>query len=105
MAAPFIGSPWAFDLNVGRGSEEQWIYRRDALVTRLWDTAELRTVWCSVSGPRPSTSLQSKDLRPKDHADAERVIPVLDKRERAFIAVHLVADHPWHRFLTTVTNG
>jgi hypothetical protein len=99
-------SPWAFDLNVGRGSEEQWIYRLDALVTRLWDTAVLRTrSGVPYLAPDLQLLFKSKDLRPKDHADAERVIPVLDKRERAFIAVHLVADHPWHRFLTTVTNG
>ncbi|HSL25694.1 MAG TPA: hypothetical protein VLA54_05365 [Acidimicrobiia bacterium] len=48
---------------------------------------------------------KSRDLRPKDHADAKRVTPVLDKRQRAFLTAHLVADHPWHRLLKTMPNG
>jgi hypothetical protein len=33
------------------------------------------------------------------------VIPVLDHREQVFLAVHLVADHPWQRLLTKAKNG
>jgi hypothetical protein len=99
-------SPWAFDLTVGEGNEREWIYRRDASVKRPWETAVLRTrSGVPYLAPELQLLFKSKDLRSKDHADAERVIPTLDHRERAFLAVHLVADHPWHRFLTSVTNG
>lgn len=75
-------------------------------MNRPWETAVLRTrLRVPYLAPALQLLFKSKDLRPKDHVDAERVIPALDHRERAFLAVHLVADHPWHRFLTTVTNG
>lgn len=99
-------SAWVFDLTVGEGNEGQWIYRRDASVTRPWETAVLRTrSGIPYLAPELQLLFKSKDPRPKDHTDAQRVIPVLNKRQRAFLAVHLVADHPWHRFLRTVTNG
>jgi hypothetical protein len=99
-------SPWVFDLTVSEGNEGQWIYRRDASVTRPWETAVLRTrSGVPYLAPELQLLFKSKDPRPKDHADAERMIPALHNRERAFLAVHLVADHPWHRILTAVTNG
>lgn len=99
-------SPWAFDLTVGEGNEGEWIYRRDASVNRPWETAVLRTrSGVPYLAPELQLLFKSKDLRPKDHADAERVIPVLDDRERLFLAVHLVADHPWQRLLTNAKSG
>jgi hypothetical protein len=75
-------------------------------MNRPWETAVLRTrSGVPYLAPELQLLFKSKDLRPKDHADAERVIPVLDDRERLFLAVHLVADHPWQRLLTNAKNG
>lgn len=95
------GGLWAFDLTVGEGNEGEWIYRRDPSVNRPWATAVLRT-GSGVPYLAPDLQLlfKSEDPRPQDHADAERVIPVLDDPGQAFLAVRLAADHPWQRLLT-----
>lgn len=93
-------SPWRFDLTVGAGTSRKWVYRRDQSVTRPWDRAVLK----SASGvPYLAPDLQllftAKHPRPKDHVDAERVIPTLDGEARRFLTNHLSPEHPWQRLL------
>lgn len=93
-------SPWRFDLTVGPCTPQDWVYRRDPSVTRPWNHAVLQ----SQSGvPYLAPDLQllfkAKHPRPKDHIDAERVIPVLDSQARSFLAQHLSPEHPWQRLL------
>ena len=95
------GSPWRFDLTVGSGTARKWVYRRVQSVTRPWSRAVLK----SVSGvPYLAPDLQllfkAKHPRPKDHVDAEMVIPFLDSGARRFLTDRLSPEHPWQRLLT-----
>ncbi len=66
-------APWILDVTIGEGSNESWIYRRDAAVQLPWDSAVL--------------------------VDAAEVIPTLNASQRDFLACQLAADHPWQRLL------
>lgn len=92
--------PWRFDLTVGSGIPREWVYRRDRSVTRPWNRAVLKS---SSGVPYLAPDLQllfkAKHTRPKDHVDAERVIPTLDGEARRFLADHLSPEHPWQRLL------
>lgn len=92
--------PWRFDLTVGAGNAKGWVYRRDRSVTRLWNRAVLK----SSSGlPYLAPDLQllfkAKHPRPKDHVDAQQVIPTLDGEARRFLADHMSPEHPWQKLL------
>ena len=93
-------SPWRFDLTVGSGTPLKWVYRRNQSVTRRWDRAVLQS---SSDVPYVAPELQllfkAKHPRPKDHVDAERVIPTLDGEARGFLAKHLSVEHRWRRWL------
>lgn len=88
--------PWTIDLTIGEGTDSQWAYRRDPHLTRPWDQAVL----LSSSGvPYLAPDLQllfkSKDIRPKDQEDAERVMRELTETELEFLSEHLPSTHPW----------
>ena len=75
-------------------------YRRDPTVWLPWSAAVRR----SRSGipylaPHLQLLFKSKDARPKDRLDAERVIPHLSAGERSFLEEHLEHHHDWQDLL------
>ena len=92
--------PWVLDVTIGEGSEEGWIYRRDASVLVSWDMAVLRaTEGIPYLAPELQLLCKSRGLRPKDDVDAAKVIPHLDTRQRELLSRLLEPDHPWQRRL------
>ena len=93
-------SPWRFELTVGSGTEQKWVYRRDPSITRPWHQAVLVS---SEGAPYLAPDLQllfkAKKPRPKDHEDATRVIPTLDTTQQRFLEEHLAAGHPWQAII------
>lgn len=94
------GSQWRFDITVDNGNDTEWIYRRDESTRRLWDSAVL---WSSDGHPYLAPEIQllfkSKNPRPKDDLDAEKVIPLLHADQRIFLADHLESGHHWRRLV------
>ncbi len=94
------GEPWALDLTIGDGTDDEWVYRRDPSLRLPWGEAVLRT---SDGVPYLAPELQllykSRAVRPKDQADAERVIACLEGPRCAWLAAALPADHPWQDLL------
>lgn len=98
-------SPWRFDLSVGAGSPREWAYRRDQSVTRPWDRAVLSSPSdIPYFAPELQLLFKAKHPRPKDHLDAERVIPALDTQEHEFISAHLSPEHQWRKLLANTTQ-
>ncbi len=92
---------WRIDLTVGDGDDHRWIYRRDPRVTRPWAEAVLRTSdGIPFLAPDLQLLFKSKVTRPKDHQDAEEVIPLLNSESRGFLSTHLPTGHPWHHLLS-----
>lgn len=94
------GSQWRFDITVDSANDTEWIYRRDESTRRLWDSAVL---WSSDGHPYLAPEIQllfkSKNPRPKDDLDAEKVIPLLDADQRIFLADHLESGHHWRHLV------
>lgn len=92
--------PWRFDLTIGDGSDERWIFRRDRSLSRPWDQA---IVWTGSGIPYLAPEFQllfkSKQPRPKDHIDAEHVIPALAGDPRRFLDRQLPPNHQWRSLL------
>lgn len=92
--------PWVLDIIVNEGSDENWIYRRDASVQVPWEEAVLRTPdGIPYLAPELQLLYKSKGLRPKDSVDATEVIPSLGSSQHGFLARVLPPGHPWHRLL------
>lgn len=93
-------APWRFDLTVGSGNGIEWIYRRDESIRQPWDLAVQRTIDdIPYLTPEIQLLFKSKNPRPQDDLDAERVIPLLDIRQKGFLENGLGKGHPWHALL------
>jgi hypothetical protein len=93
-------APWSFDLTVGAGADDRWVYRRDPTLFRPWDRAILRSpTGVPYLAPEIQLLFKSKSVFPKDDLDAERIIPGLGSRERRFLVDHLSPEHQWRRLL------
>ena len=91
-----LASPWWFDMIIGDGDDANWIYRRNRSVRRPWDQAVLTgSDGTPYLAPEIQLLFKSKGLRPKDQADAEVVIPVLDADRQKWLKDHLPLEHPW----------
>lgn len=93
------GSPWRLDLNVGSGSDEEWIFRRNEAVRRPWEEAILLTNdGIPYLAPEIQLLFKSKNPRSKDDLDAEVVLPRLDEGGRNFLNDTLGRAHPWREW-------
>ncbi|MFD5071214.1 nucleotidyltransferase domain-containing protein [Streptomyces sp. NPDC058369] len=97
---PGPDEPWRLQFMLDDADGEDWVFRRDARVRLPLE----RLGRVSEGGiPYLATEVQllykSKSRRPKDEQDFEAALPVLDDRQRAWLAetITLVegADHPW----------
>ncbi|MCX4446903.1 MULTISPECIES: amino acid transporter [unclassified Streptomyces] len=97
---PGPDEPWRLQFMLDDADGEDWVFRRDARVRLPLE----RLGRVSDGGiPYLATEVQllykSKSRRPKDEQDFEAALPVLDDRQRAWLAetITLVegADHPW----------
>lgn len=92
--------PWALDVTVGDGDEEEWVFRRDPSVRIPWSEAVL-------SGPddipylAPELQLlfKSQHVRAKDELDAKIVIAELSWSQREWLHLHLPIAHSWQVLL------
>ena len=93
-------APWRFSLMLDEAEGETWYSRRDATVRKA--VAEL-TVQREGAPPFLAPDVQlyykAKNVRAKDEQDLEMVLPMLTKRQRAWLAESVYrtygAEHPW----------
>ncbi len=98
--------PWVIDVTVGSGSAAAWVYRRDPAIALPWDDAVLRSPGgVPYLAPEIQLLFKSRNHRPKDDADAARVIPYLEPERIAFLDRHLPPGHPWRGRLADTRGG
>ena len=96
---PSPTSPWAIDVTVGDGTDQEWVFRRDPSVRRPWREAVLVTDdGIAYLAPEIQMLFKAKTIRPKDEVDAATVIPRLEPVRRSWLHEHLPSDHPWQKF-------
>lgn len=97
------GGPWRLDLQVGDVEGSDWVYRRHPSIRR-----PLASVWwldsdvVPVVAPEVQLLFKARDPRPKDLADAEVVVPLLDRAARSWLRDTVAAAHPtspWRAWL------
>ncbi len=93
--------PWELDVIVGEGSADRWVYRRNPAVALPWAEAVLASATgVPYLAPEVQLLFKAKGLRPKDHADALEVIPMLDAHRRTRLQGWVAPKHPWQELLT-----
>lgn len=92
--------PWEYDVLLMSADADTWTYKRDARVRLptadiLWRTGGLHYL-------RPEVQLLHKapGLRPKDQADFEACLPLLDEPAKDWLRVTLDLAHPGHPWST-----
>ncbi|HET9732279.1 MAG TPA: hypothetical protein VFP54_06340 [Acidimicrobiales bacterium] len=92
--------PWRFDIVIGDGDNQTWIYRRDPRIRRPWSEVVLTSAdGVPYLAPEVQLLFKSKGLRDKDDVDARTVTPLLTDEQRAWLAAALPAGHPWLQLL------
>lgn len=90
-------APWALDVIIGGGDTADWWSRRDPAIRLPWTDAVEHAGGIPYLAPQVQLLMKSSSLRPKDHLDAEVVIPALQPPQRRWLAERLPPDHPWQR--------
>ena len=96
---PSGADPWEYDVKVMSATSTTWTYKRDARISR--SVPEI--LWASdgISYLRPEVQLLHKapGLRPKDQADFDACLPLLDAEPRSWLRAALGLAHPGHPWL------
>jgi len=97
---PSVTDPWVLDVTLNAGNDECWISRRDPSWTVPWSAAVLSTdSGVPYLSPDLQLAFKSKNPRPKDHADAGKVIPELTGPMKEVLGHRLPVEHPWQTLL------
>ncbi|MFC5835061.1 nucleotidyltransferase domain-containing protein [Nonomuraea insulae] len=88
--------PWRFQLMLDETDGEEWIYRRDPRIRR--PLAELTVEQDGFHRLVPEVQLlyKAKGPRPKDEADFEAVLPLLNLAQRRWLDEALETEHTTH---------
>ncbi|GAB3521722.1 nucleotidyltransferase domain-containing protein [Arthrobacter monumenti] len=94
--------PWEYDVILMDEANSMWTYKRDGRVSR--PTEDLLWTRDGVDYLRPEVQLLHKapGLRPKDQADFESCLPLLDEPDRRWLGSALQVAHPDHPWCNTL---
>jgi hypothetical protein len=97
---PNKDSPWTLQLLVNNVIDDQWVFRRDARISRpLASIGRLTDDGIPYIVPEIQNLFKAKGLRPKDEVDFARTLPYLDEESRSWLAQALAIAHPGHPWL------
>ena len=97
---PSKAAPWTFQLMVADIDNDQWLFRRDARISRPLATIGRRTDdGIPYLTPEIQLLYKAKAPRPKDADDFARTLPYLDRESRQWLAQTLAFVHPGHPWL------
>jgi hypothetical protein len=91
--------PWEYDIILMDATISRWTYKRDPRVSR--PTEDILWNRDGINYLRPEIQLLHKalGLRPKDQADFESCLPLLDDSDRRWLRSALEVAHPDHAWL------
>jgi hypothetical protein len=100
--------PWAFEILLEHTDAEEWFYRRDARVRRPIADIGLRTTVGEMPFLAPEVCLLYKSPRglsiPRNDADFQAANPLLDDRQRSWLASAIETLDPSHPWITRLTQ-
>ena len=91
---------WRLDVMREAWEGQTWVFRRDPRVRRPRERVIAHTE-DGIPYARPEIALlfKAKASRPKDDADFESVLPLLDREQREWLAGSIALVHPGHHWL------
>ena len=93
------GEPWQYDIILMDVTDDRWVFKRDARITRPVD----EILWFADGVPylRPEVQLLHKanGRRPQDEADFTATAPLLEPAARRWLREALALAHPGHPWL------
>ncbi len=89
--------PWALEILLNEGDDDDWIFRRDAAIRRSLEAVVCKTEdGVPYLAPEVQLLFKAKALRPRDQQDFESALPKLSAGARAWLADALQQVHPGH---------
>jgi hypothetical protein len=80
------GGPWRLQINLEPVDGRNWVYRRDARITRPVDQVVLWRGTLPYVNPAVQLLFKAVDTRPQDEQDLAAVLPSLSDEERQWLA-------------------
>ncbi|MDF8265450.1 hypothetical protein [Luteipulveratus flavus] len=96
---PSWDQPWEYDVLLAPGDARTWVYRRDPSMTMPMREALWRKDGIPYLQPQIQLLYKAPGLRSKDQADFDATLPLLDARQRAWLAEALRRTRPGHPWL------
>ena len=94
------GAPREIELLLNEATDEEWVFRRDARITRPLSKAVLRTpAGVPFLAPEIVLLFKTKHPKPKDLEDFERARPRLGLRREHWLRGALETCHPRHPWI------
>jgi hypothetical protein len=92
-------APWEYDVILMDTTASTWTFKRDSRISRPLD--EILWTRDGIDYLRPEVQLlhKARASRPKDEADLEACLPLLDDTSRDWLADALGLAHPGHPWL------
>jgi hypothetical protein len=97
-------APWCLDLLANPDVQGRWVFRRDQRVTADLDSVTWLKDGIRFSSPEVVLAFKALGNRPKDRADLEVALPLLDEGQRSWLRETLVSLHPGHPWLHQVNS-
>ncbi|MEU9887907.1 amino acid transporter [Sphaerisporangium sp. NPDC051011] len=92
--------PWSVQLMLDEADTDEWVSRRDARVRRrLAQLGRVTSTGIPYLSPEVQLFYKAENVRAKDEIDFERVVPLLDVGQRAWLASALGLVLPGHAWL------
>ncbi|GAA1118688.1 nucleotidyltransferase domain-containing protein [Arthrobacter flavus] len=91
--------PWEYDVILMDATDSVWTYKRDTRIHRLtedilWTRDSINYLW-----PEIQLLHKAPGLRPKDQADFESCLPLLESADRRWLRSAMEVAHPEHPWL------
>lgn len=90
---------WEYDILLVPGTPDTWVYRRDPTITMPMVDALWERDGVHYLQPEIQLLYKAAGLRPKDQADFEAALPLLDKERRSWLLERLATTHPGHSWI------
>jgi hypothetical protein len=100
-----VSRRWRLDVFREPAAGDTWICRRDPSIRRPYaEVREFTPAGVPFLAPEIVLLFKAKHGRPKDDADLDRVLPLLDGPRRRWLGEALARVHPGHPWLLRVKN-
>ena len=98
------GAPWLIDFNLQNRENGLWVSKRDKdHRLPLSDATWLHNDGIRYQNPETVLLHKALDNRPKDGDDLDAALPLLSRRQRAWLVESLVRLYPGHPWLALLT--